>query len=181
TFQTADPLDSTCTVEKTLELLVNPLPEWIITQRSDADDCATDNGSVSIRAITNIDSLLIEETNEVFALVADETIELTGLPVGSYTLTGINNGCATSSTVVIENRNPPRELEYITSGIPEKCGDPDTGLFRFEFPNGPASGTYIIRSESEDLIFTEDFVSQSVLEIAVPPGVYKVEMIDENG
>src|SRR5690606_6244045 len=131
TFQTADPLDSTCTVEKTLELLVNPLPEWIITQRSDADDCATDNGSVSIRAITNIDSLLIEETNEVFALVADETIELTGLPVGSYTLTGINNGCATSSTVVIENRNPPRELEYITSGIPEKCGDPDTGLFRF--------------------------------------------------
>src|SRR5690606_35152932 len=125
-FQTADPLDSTCTVEKTMDLLVNPLPEWQIIQRSNADDCETANGSVTIRATTNIDSLIWEETNEVFSLLEDETLELTDLPVGNYTLTGINNGCATSSTVVIENRNPPRELEYITSGIPEKCGDPDT-------------------------------------------------------
>jgi WD40 repeat protein len=180
-FQTADPLDSTCMVEKTMELLVNPLPEWIITQRSDADGCETDNGSVTLRAVTNIDSLIVEETNEVFTLVEDETIELTGLPVGSYTLTGINNGCATSSTVVIVNRNPPSELEYITTGVPEKCGDPNTGLFRFEFPNGPASGTYIIRSESDGLTLTADFTSESVLEIPVAPGVYKVEMMGEDG
>lgn len=180
-FRTSDPLDSTCTVEKSMELLVNPLPEWIITRRSNADDCATDDGSITIRAITNIDSLLLEETNEVFSLVADEIIEFTGLPVGNYTLTGINNGCTTSRTVVIENRNPPRALKYLTSGIPEKCNDPNTGLFRFEFPNGPASGTYIIRSETEDLTITDEFTNETIVETPVPPGVYKVEIVGEDG
>src|SRR5690606_33810474 len=65
-FQTADPLDSTCTVEKTMDLLVNPLPEWQIIQRSNADDCETANGSFTIQAVTNIDSLIVEEINEVF-------------------------------------------------------------------------------------------------------------------
>src|SRR5690606_21422834 len=105
-FQTSDPLDSTCTVEKTMELLVNPLPQWQITHRSNSDGCDIDNGSVTIRAITNIDSLVIAETEQIFSLLENETIQLTDLPIGNYTLTGFNNGCSTSTTFVIENRNP---------------------------------------------------------------------------
>src|SRR5690554_680931 len=180
-FQTADPLDSTCTVEKTMELLVNPLPRWQITQRSNSDGCDVDNGTITITAVTNIDSLVIEETGQFFSLTENESIALTDLPVGNYTLTGFNNGCSTSTTFVIENSNPPRELEYQINGVAEKCNDEDTGLFRLTFPNGPASGTYVIRSESEDLVIREEFVSQSILEITVPPGVYKVEIIGVDG
>lgn len=180
-FQTSDPLDSTCTVEKTMELLVNPLPQWQIIDRSNSDGCDIDNGSVTIRAITNIDSLVIAETEQIFSLLENETIQLTDLPIGNYTLTGFNNGCSTSTTFVIENRNPPRELEYQINGIPEKCDDEDTGLFRLTFQNGPASGTYVIRSQSEDLVISEEFSSLSVLEIPVPPGIYKVEIIGVDG
>src|SRR5690606_29155497 len=180
-FRTADPLDSTCTVEKILDLQVNPLPEWTYSQRSDASNCDAEDGSVTIRALTDIDSLFIEGIDEVFTLLANETVRLTDLAVGYYNVRAVNGGCESGRSIVISNRNPPRELEYVIHGVSEKCNDPNTGLFRLVFPNGPTSGTYYIRSEVDDLVVTGDFSNQSVLEIPVPPGVYKVEIVGEDG
>lgn len=180
-FQTSDPLDSTCTVEKTIDLLVNPLPDFQIIQRSDADDCNTDNGSATVKAFADIDSLILKETNQVFSLNEGETLAFPGLAVGHYTLTAYNNGCSRSDVFVIVNSNPPKEIEFRVDGVRERCNDPDSGFFRMTFMNGPASGTYLITSQTEDLTFTEDFTSKSVLVVPVPPGVYNLAIIDRNG
>src|SRR5690606_38157252 len=92
-FQTADPLDSTCIVEKNMELTVNPLPTWQVIQVTPAESCEIADGSIEIQALTNIDSLILEETEEVFSLVENEVLQITDLAAGSYTLTAINNGC----------------------------------------------------------------------------------------
>ena len=182
-FATADPLDSTCTVEKTLELRVNPLPAFEVVEITPAEDCDTPNGSIEIIALTNIDSLLLVETQEVFTLVEDERLQFTDLAAGTYTLSALNNGCQTSGTFVIENQNPPSAIQYNIDAIPETCS-PDsieTGVIQIEFINGPASGRYVIISETEDLELTDTIVMQSLVSIPVPPGIYKIEVIDENG
>src|SRR5690606_31446084 len=55
-FRTRDPIDSTCTVEKTMDLRVNPLPAWRINRIIRAESREIDNGSINLTARTNIDS-----------------------------------------------------------------------------------------------------------------------------
>src|SRR5690606_2717052 len=57
----------------------------------------------------------------------------------------------------------------------------DSASIQIGFLNGPVSGRYVIRGEAEGSQFSEVFEMEEELVIPVPPGTYRVEIMDENG
>src|SRR5690606_35632731 len=122
-------------VEKKMDLTVNPLPTWQVMQVTPAESCELADGSIEIRATTNIDRLIVEETEQVFSLVENEVLRITDLAAGSYAITAINNGCQSTRIIVVDNNNPPLETEYTITGIAESCSADgiNPGVIEIEF------------------------------------------------
>lgn len=183
-FLTEDPQDSTCAVEKTVELRVNPLPDFEILSVSPAENCEIGDGSIEIQLTTDLDSLVSRNTDEIFFdLVAGETLSLPGLAPGTYTFIGYGSGCTESQVAVIENANPPADVGFTVEAIPETCGVDGfaDGAIVISFAAGPASGSYKIIGLDSGEEFTDSFANESELEIGLPRGRYLVEISDVGG
>lgn len=181
-----DPIIEDCLFEKRADLIVYPLPAVAITPLTDADDCDTPNGSFELEALTDIDRLEVPELNFVQTNIsAGEVLPVfTGLGPGLYTIQLEGEfGCEFVQTAVIQNLNPPAEIEGFTVATQdEECtldGVSD-GRIIIDFPNGPASGNYLIVRQDTGEEFTGNFINEVQLVIAVPEGTYAVEISDEN-
>ncbi|WP_162342283.1 T9SS type B sorting domain-containing protein [Cyclobacterium salsum] len=183
-FQAQDPLDSTCTVERTASLLVNPIPEFTLSAISPAQSCEIGDGSVLLEAGTPLDSLLSEDTDEIFLdLEAGEEIEFTGLAPGSYSFTAYSGGCPTSQVAVIENANPPADTVFDVAVAPESCnadGVQDGAVF-ITFNSGSASGNYRIQNLVTGEEVTAAFTGEDSIRVDLPEGEYLVEVTDLGG
>ncbi|MFC4872730.1 gliding motility-associated C-terminal domain-containing protein [Negadavirga shengliensis] len=183
-FLTEDPLDSTCAVEKTVALRVNPLPDFEIISVSPAESCEVGDGMIEIRLLADLDSLISRDTEDVFlGLTAGETLALSGLGPGTYTFEGYNGGCFDSQVSVVENSNPPADVGFEVEAFPETCGvDGFTdGAIVIRFPNGPASGSYTIIGLDSGEEITDSFTEETEIETALPRGRYMVEVTDIGG
>lgn len=183
-FQTQDPLDSTCTVEKTTPLTVNPIPTYTVIATSPAQSCEIGDGSIQIEAGSAMDSLVSESTGEIFAaLQAGDEISVTGLAPGSYTFSGYLGTCPSSQVVVIENANPPSEVQFSVQSEPETCRDEgfEEGAILITFPAGETSGNYQILNLGTGEEVTEAFTDQDSIRINLPQGDYLVEVSDIGG
>lgn len=183
-FQTQDPLDSTCTVEKTTPLRVNPIPTFSVVATSPAQSCEIGDGSIQIEADSPLDSLVSESTGEVFAtLQAGEEIAISGLAPGSYTFTGYSGACPSSQVVVIENTNPPTDVQFTVRAEPETCLDDgfEEGAILITFAAGEASGSYQIVNLGTGVEEASAFTDQDSIRVNLPAGDYLVEILDVGG
>ncbi|MEX0883914.1 MAG: hypothetical protein WDZ72_10615, partial [Cyclobacteriaceae bacterium] len=183
-FLTADPLNENCPIERSVNLILGSPGEFEITGIAPAQSCDIGDGSLEIRAISALDSLIVEETGEIFLNLSEaETLELEGLSPGSYSLVGYLNGCPVSQVAVIENASPPADVLFSVEVVPESCseeGVSEGGLI-IEFENGPASGNYHILSLASGDSLTATFADQATIEIPLPNGSYLVEVRDVGG
>jgi len=183
-FQARDPQDSTCTVERTASLLVNPIPEFTLSGISPAQSCEIGDGSVLLEAGTPLDSLLSEDTDEIFLdLDAGAEIEFTDLAPGTYAFTAYSGGCPTSQVVVIENANPPADTVFDVEVAPESCtadGVQDGAVF-ITFNSGSASGNYRIQNLVTGEEITAAFTGEDSIRVDLPEGEYLVEVTDLGG
>jgi hypothetical protein len=183
-FQTADPLNSNCLVERTATLQVNGLPEFSLTEVSPSQSCTSSDGSILLEAITPLDSLVLEGSTEVL-LDIQENAQLTfnDLTPGTYTFTGFSGTCEATLSAVVENIAPPDDVSYTVSTLPETCSDagPQDGAIVIDFDGASASGEYTITNEVTGEIFNAAFTDQSSINITLPEGDYVVEVANELG
>ncbi|WP_158859603.1 gliding motility-associated C-terminal domain-containing protein [Lunatibacter salilacus] len=183
-FLTADPLNSDCPIERSTTLLVSPPADYDVLETSPAESCEIPDGFVEIRAVTQLDSLVFEETGEViFDLATGETHLFEGLEPGTYTFTGYSGGCPSSQVAIIENASPPDDVLYELEVRDPACGPNEVtdGAIVLTFVNGPASGSYEIISLTSGERYVDDFLNQAGLTIELPVGEYTVEVSNLGG
>ncbi len=184
-FITEDPIVPGCAVEKSVELLVWPLPVLEVLVLTDADDCETPNGSLEITMISDADQVRILETGQTFVNVSAGQVlpVITGLEPGVYTIEALNDaGCVFSQTATIRNLTPPAGLDDFTITVVEGACTPTgigNGQLVVTFNNGPQSGTYRAIRQGDGQIFSGNFTG-ATFSIGVPAGTYTVELIDQN-
>ena len=175
-----DPIIEDCLIEKSFDLIVNPLPAFEARSLNDNVDCETNDGLLEIEAFEDIEDLLIEETGETYVFAAGQTIQITDLAPGNYTLIATNGDCSITRTVTIPNVNVPEAYEYVVTPFPD-C-EMEGGYLEISFPNGPISGSYEITRQGDGQAFTGDFTNEELIEIIdLTEGTYAVEIFTPDG
>lgn len=183
-FQTADPLNSNCLVERSATLQVSGLPEFTLTEIEPSESCTVSSGSIVVEANSLLDSLVLEETNQVFAEVQENAqITFDGLAPGIYTFTGYIGTCENTLSAVVENNSPPDDVTFTVSTLPESCSDagPQDGAIVIVFDGNPVSGEYSITNVATGEEVKAAFTDQTSMNIVLPAGTYVVEVSNELG
>ena len=175
-----DPIIEDCLVEKSFDLVVNPLPAFEARSLNDNVDCDSNDGLLEIEAFEDIEELLIEETGELLTFTSGQIIQITDLAPGNYTLIATNGDCSFTRTVTIPNVNPPAEYEYVVVPFPD-C-EMEGGYLEITFTNGPISGSYEIIRQGDGQAFRGNFENQETLLIEdLTEGDYAVEIFTPQG
>jgi large repetitive protein len=185
-FVTQDPILEGCTVEKKIDLLVNELPQFVLSQTSPATDCNTADGSFDIEMQADAAEVRVPELNLSFTNVnAGDIIPITGLLPGVYTVEADSDaGCFYSSSVTIENLNPPSGMAFTVTPTDEVCGATGVspGIITITFSSGTAqTGDYSIVRQGDGQIFSGPLPNSVSFNVEVPYGDYLVEVIDQSG
>ncbi len=185
-FVTQDPILAGCTIEKKLDLLVNELPLLVAVQTTPATDCATADGAFEITLQANAAEVRIPDLGQTFSNVnAGDVIPINGVFPGIYTIEAENStGCFYSSSVTVENQNPPTPYLFSATPADETCNATgvEPGKITFTFNNGTAqAGTYTAVRQGDGQVFTGSLPSLATFDIEVPYGEYLVEVADDSG
>ncbi|EON76895.1 hypothetical protein ADIS_2556 [Lunatimonas lonarensis] len=183
-FLTSDPLDETCLFERSAFLRVNAGPQFEVIATSPAQSCEIGDGVLEIQAGVLLDSLVVQETGQLFFdVLPNDIIVVDGLEPGIYTLLGFANGCSSSQAAVIENANPPSDVLFELETRDEQCAPEGlvAGGISILFGNGPASGVYEVLGLDTGELISESFANQSVIALDLPPGRYLVSVTDVGG
>lgn len=169
-----------CLITKSIDLRYNPQPEFLVYPTSDASDCGSFDGELTVEAITALDKVMVEGTSlSTPPLLPGEKFTLTGLKSGTYSLVGILGNCSNSFGTIIPLALPPAELIFSLVQIKgEKCTPTgkEKGGFVIKFQNPPSSGTYRIINQKGTLVEEKAFSAISEIPISIPGGVYYVEV-----
>ncbi len=181
-FTTEDPILEDCIVEKRVELIVNPLPEFTITAITPAADCNSQDGSFEISMISDADSVIVVETGTTFLnVVQGETLPtIDNLDPGIYTVRARLGSCAFIKTVSISNSNPPNNFDPSVEVTPETCGPEGTlnGSMDIAFSDPSQVGNYVLTREEDGIQLMGTFTGDITLSLS--SGNYAVELSDEN-
>jgi large repetitive protein len=185
-FITQDPILDGCTVEKSLDLLVNELPLFLAVQTTPATNCATPDGAFEITMQANATEVRIPELSQTFSNVnAGDVIPVIGVLPGLYTIEAENaSGCTYAASVTVENLNPPVAYQFSVATTDETCNaiGVEPGLITISFDNGlPQVGTYRIVRQGDGQVFTGALPNQANFGVEVPFGDYLVEVLDQFG
>lgn len=185
-FVTEDPILEGCVVEKSMDLLVNALPDFDNAVLGDATDCSTADGAFQIIFRSSATTVTILETGLTFTNVsAGDFLQVPDLLPGLYTVVAENEfGCTQTKSQVIGNENPPASLsDYGWNLIGQQCGPTgieDGGLEIF-FNNGPQSGEYRITRQENGQVYSGMFTNSTGFTVLLPHGTYYFELLDSNG
>jgi len=183
-FQTADPLNSNCIVERTATLQVNGLPEFSVADVSPSQSCTLSDGSIVVDVLSQLDSLVLEGTNEVFVGIQENTqLTFDILAPGTYTFTGYIGSCETTHSAIVENNTPPDDVAFTVSTLPESCSDTGSqdGAIVIVFDGDPASGEYTITNVTTGQKVNAEFTDETSINVLLPEGSYVVEVANELG
>ena len=186
TFIAQDPILPGCKVSKSLNLLVNELPTVEAKATAGATSCATKDGSIEVRLQAAVSSLRLVELGLSYpAAPAGTVIPITGLAPGVYTLEAENAaGCTYSTSVTVENLNPPAAYAFTVVAGDETCSPTGVaqGSIQISFSLGlPRIGTYKIIRQGDGLELTGPLPNLASFQIPVPHGIYLVEILDPTG
>ncbi|WP_192345883.1 gliding motility-associated C-terminal domain-containing protein [Algoriphagus sp. Y33] len=183
-FVTEDPILDGCAVEKKLDLLVNELPLFTV-QSNAAEDCATADGSFEITMQSQASLVTVLDEGISFTNVNQgDVLSVPDLLPGLYVIEAENStGCFYTATATVENNDPPTGFEYTVTTSDEVCGASgvEDGLISINFTSSPQSGTFTAIRQGDGRVFSRDFDSQILVELALPHGEYAVEVTDLNG
>lgn len=182
-FVTEDPILEECVVEKTVNLKVHELPLLTAVQTNPAADCTTADGGFEITMLADAQTVTVLETGAVFSNInSGEKIPVAGLLPGMYTIEAVNSfDCQFTTTVAVENANPPIGFDYTITATNEVCNSPSgvlNGSLTVDFPAGPQSGSYTVTRLGTGQTITGTFSNESTFEIPVSYGEYTVEIQD---
>ncbi|MGY6744659.1 MAG: T9SS type B sorting domain-containing protein [Cecembia sp.] len=178
-----------CKIEDTVSLTILPEGIFVIEEVIDSDECPLENGSMAIRAITDIDRIELRKAgvlaDVVFNISEGELVVLDGLGTGVYTLTSFRGSCSRWATRVINSNNFPEEFQFDIDVIDESCSE--TGLIDgriiVRMLNQPFTGTFQLFNNLGLILEdkTGSIQDQIEFEISVERGNYMIELYDENG
>ncbi|SIO14073.1 C-terminal domain of CHU protein family protein [Algoriphagus halophilus] len=173
-----------CLIEKTYPLTYYPQPDYEVIDSKSSSNCLIPDGSITIRALTPLDKVFLEESGESSPpLNPGETYEFTNLKSGAYTLTGVLGGCLNYLGSVVSLATEPDSYKYDIQNITgEACTAEGkiNGSIKILFPNGPVSGSYRLINEKGTLIRENEVLGISNLEISIPGGQYYFEFYGED-
>lgn len=183
-FEVINPDAVNCLIRKTKTISYNPQPDFELLDPIPSSGCENADGGIVIRALTDIDYLIIENTNiSTPPLKAGDTYTIPGIESGAYNLISILGNCDNSYASVVPLGNLPPELDY---DIEEITGETCTtdgrldGSFLVNIKNGPTDGYYNILTDKGDLVALESFSNKKELLITLPGGNYVFELSNQD-
>jgi hypothetical protein len=186
TFLAQDPILPGCKVSKTMNLLVNEVPVIVAQATAIASSCATANGAIEVRVQAPVSKVRLVELGLSYpAAPAGTVIPIPGLKPGVYTLEAENAaGCTFSTSVTVQNANPPSGYAFSVLAGDETCSATGIvqGSIQVTFTQGqPKVGTYKLVRQGDGLEFTGPLPNLATFQVSVPHGDYLVEISDPTG
>lgn len=185
-FVTEDPILAGCTVEKSVNLLVNELPIFVPAEINPATDCATADGVFEITAQADAAEIRVPELSLTFSGVsAGDVISVPNVLPGLYTIEAESSaGCLYVASVTIGNSNPPAGYAFAVVTTDETCASVgvNPGSLQISFTDGIAkTGTFTLVRQGDGQIVTGPLPATSSFAVDVPHGQYQVEVEDTSG
>ncbi|MFD2202127.1 hypothetical protein [Shivajiella indica] len=178
-----------CIDEDSVPLTVTPQGNYVIETVVDSDGCGIDNGSITIRALTDLDRLRLLKAGgnpeERLNISAGDLITFDNLGSGIYTFTSFLGACSRWTTRVINSLNDPEEFFFDIETIDESCSE--TGIIEgkiiVKMLNQPFTGEYQLFNNLGLIIDDKRGLVDNELEFEIPVarGNYMIELYDENG
>jgi hypothetical protein len=177
-------INPACLLIKSLPLIYFTQPEFTVNPSTEATDCDSFDGALTITAITALDYVFIEGLGTTTAsLQPGEQYTISGLKSGTYSLVGILGICANSFGSLVSLVNPPQDLVFtIEDIIGEQCipSGKTEGSFNIKFQNPPSSGNFRIINVKGTLVKEGPFTNVTEIPISIPGGIYYVEIYSNN-
>ncbi len=184
-FQIPNANNPSCIPEVTAEFTYNPEPRIEFFEAFGASDCAVEDGTLRIRALTDVDRISIDSLGiSLGPFNAGQIVDFPGLKSGAYSLSTALGSCTFSIGSVVPLDNPIPELEFELSEIlPETCTETGKlpGSFTIVLPNGPTTAGFQVLNERGVPVISRDTTAlNDTIFIELPGGVYFFEIFDDN-
>lgn len=181
TFLPDPSINPSCLAKKTLQITYNPQPDFLVYSTKGATDCNSFDGTLTIKAITNLDYVMVEGFGITTpSILAGQTYTINGLKSGTYSLIGVLGNCSNGFGSLVPLENPPNQLLFSIENIKgETClTDGKTeGSFVIKFDNPPSTGSFRIINQKGTLVKEATFTNVVQIPISIPGGVYFVEVL----
>ncbi|MEB2774451.1 hypothetical protein SYJ56_03990 [Algoriphagus sp. D3-2-R+10] len=150
-----------------------------------ASGCFTPDGGLELIAETNLDQIIVGGVGTSYGpFLAGETISITNLESGGYTLYSYLNGCQNRLGAVVPLDIAPSILDFAIENITsESCTSigKKNGSFDVNLINGPTEGSFRILSEKGDVVVKEALPSSvNPFKIELGGGKYFFEILDSD-
>lgn len=185
-FSAIDPQYPDCRSERKISFEVKESPKFEISLLQKPDNCIEDNGSFSIKAISNLDSIRIFETGQVFSnFSSGQTQTLTTLKPQIYSIAAYSGSCEFIALFNLETKNPPiinsstPEITLPEYSIePEKClvSGVEPGSINLVFNQGKVNGEFRILSLGLGEVSAGQILNNDQLSIPLFGGNYLFEL-----
>ncbi|MCB0635548.1 MAG: T9SS type A sorting domain-containing protein [Lewinella sp.] len=157
-------------------IIVYPAPITLFTATPNNGICGED-GSIVIDILDGTPNYTLTWTGPIngSAVLTGGQYTMAGLPSGTYTLTLVDaNGCAQTQTVVINNT--VSNVEIVASLIYNECGQYNTIWVDIFGGTPPYTITWTGTQNGSVTVPTGEY---EIMDL--PPGTYKVTVVDANG
>ena len=183
-FEPDQSINPACLPIKSLPLKYFTQPIFTVSPFTEATDCDSFDGGLTITAITPLDYVFIEGLGTTTpSLQPGEQYTISGLKSGTYSLVGILGICSNSFGSLVALTNPPQELAFVIEDIiGEQCtpsGKTD-GRFNIKFQNPPSSGNYQIINIKGTRVQEGPYTNVSEIPISIPGGIYFMKIFSDN-
>ena len=174
-----------CPAEVSLPFRVNVPGDALFFVETPAASCGENRGVLTINALTDLDRVRVTRDNQVVfvanSMTEGQQIRIENLPAGIYTLRVGLGPCGKARTTILPvaaGTSPSLyQLDRISN---EGCLNDENPLggFHLKFET-PFTGIYKVLNANGNLFQQARIEQQETVDIALPAGVYYLEVLDE--
>ena len=155
-----------------------------VTSTIGASGCFNPDGGLVLFAETDLDYVQVGTSGASYGpYQAGETITVTNLKSGGYTIFSYLNGCQNRLGAAVPLIDPPSILKFEIENITSEACTPTgkvKGSFEVKFDNGLTEGSYRVINEKGDVAIKNALPSVSPLKIELGGGKYFFEILDKD-
>ncbi|SFT98428.1 hypothetical protein SAMN04489724_3162 [Algoriphagus locisalis] len=146
--------------------------------------CFNPDGGLELIAETDLDLVRVGTSGSIYGpFLAGETITITNLKSGGYTLYSYLNGCQNTLGAVVPLNDPPSVLEFEIENItPESCTTTGKikGSFDVKLENGLTEGSFRVINERGEVAIKDALPTANPFKIELGGGKYFFEILDKD-
>lgn len=162
----------------------NEQPEISVFSVIGSSGCFNPDGGLELIAETNLDLVRVGTSGSSYGpYLAGETITITSLKSGGYTLYSYLNGCQNTLGTVVPLNDPPSVLEFEIENItPESCttNGKIKGSFDVKLENGLTEGSFRVINEKGEVAIKDALPAANPFKIELGGGKYFFEILDKD-